>query len=226
MTPCSPFYRDCIPFALGLDLVYIFLMKSVLFVDFDGTICHDKFWRSLSSNLSEKLQRYIFSSDKSLVEAWMKGLHTSEEINRMVADELNIKYDFLWDIFVNDAKSMFVSQSVLQKIGSLREKYIVILITDNMDSFDRFTLPSLKLQNYFDVVVNSYSRGVSKNENGGRLFVEVAKENNSKVSGSMLIDNSKDVCQLFESLGGQSLFVTKESSVSYWLDKIKLNTEV
>ena len=201
-------------------------MKSVLFVDFDGTICHDKFWRSLSSNLSEKLQRYIFSSDKSLVEAWMKGLHTSEEINRMVADELNIKYDFLWDIFVNDAKSMFVSQSVLQKIGSLREKYIVILITDNMDSFDRFTLPSLKLQNYFDVVVNSYSRGVSKNENGGRLFVEVAKENNSKVSGSMLIDNSKDVCQLFESLGGQSLFVTKESSVSYWLDKIKLNTEV
>ena len=89
-----------------------------------------------------------------------------------------------------------------------------------MDCFDRFTVPSLELANYFDDIINSYNEKVSKKENGGELYVRVVQTNGSDISDSILIDDSKEACDLFQKRGGKSYLATIETPLSYWLETI------
>jgi len=167
------------------------------------------------------VQEFIFSLNKDVVRDWMKGERTSEEINKLIAGSLPVEYIYLWDVFVRDCKEMYIDQHVLEKINILRDVYTAVLITDNMDCFDRFTVPVLGLKQHFDAVVNSSSRHQFKNDNGGKLFVDVATESSSQIVNSVLADNSENTCRTFSNLGGRSLFVTKEIPLSYWLDALR-----
>lgn len=191
-------------------------MKKDLLIDFDGTLCFDYFWRSLSEEENSLIQTFLFKENGSVVGEWMRGKHTSEEINYFVSRNTGIDYSHLWNAFINDCESMVISKIVLKKIKDLKEHYRIILVTDNMDSLDRFTIPSLKLDEYFDSIVNSYNEGILKEDNGGRTF----KNNCKKIQESILIDNSKSSCSLFESLGGTSFLVSKEKDLNYYLDTL------
>lgn len=193
-------------------------MKPALLIDFDGTLCHDKFWRSLDVDTLEKIRVFEFGPTGT-AHAWMRGEHTSEEVNKRIAEELGIPYEELWQIFVNNCSTMQVSSEVLQKIDSLRTRFHTVLLTDNMDSFDRFTVPALELENYFDLIINSYSEKKGKTDDEGLLMLDVLKRVDSKIEGSYLLDNSKGVCDLFTKLGGTSFLVTAEQNLEYWIDK-------
>ncbi|HYF10616.1 MAG TPA: hypothetical protein VD967_03395 [Candidatus Paceibacterota bacterium] len=194
-------------------------MRPILFVDFDGTICHGKFWRSLEPALRAGMQEIIFGpANRQMVGDWMLGKHSSEELNRKLADELPAEYDMLWKVFVEDCQNMPIDQSALEHIDRFRVRFTTILATDNMDCFNRFTVPALGLNRYFDSIVNSYDAGLRKNDEGGRLFLNLLRQHGSIASESVLIDNSKTTCEIFEKLGGRSLFVTPEQPISSWLD--------
>lgn len=195
-------------------------MKSILFIDFDGTLCHDRFWRSLEPELQVRVQTNLFGSKKDLVRDWMLGKYTSEEINQMLAEELGSDYDILWSTFVNDCEKMSVSEDVLSQIGNLRNRYFTVLITDNMDSLDRFTIPALGLDQYFDLVVNSHTEKALKNDDNGSSFRKVSKKYQSPISESVLIDNSASSCNVFSDLGGKSCLVTSEKTLADWLETI------
>ncbi len=147
-----------------------FDMKPLLFIDFDGTLCHDRFWRSADDVTKGKIQDFLFNPKNPLVAEWMKGKHTSEDINQILAKELDVDYQKLWDIFVEDCKTMKISDEVLNHLAILKNKYITILSTDNMDCLDRFTVPSLKLDLYFDAILNSYNERSLKIDNNGNFF--------------------------------------------------------
>ncbi len=198
-------------------------MTKTLFIDLDGTLCHDRFWRSLDPDLMDKVQQHLFQSGKATVIDWMNGVHTSEDINRKLAEDLNISYDHLWSIFVKDCQQMKVENVVLEKLKALKKQYKLVLITDNMDCFDRFTVPALKLNEYFDLIVNSFNERTSKNENDGQLFQEVMERVGSTPSESILMDNSEKSCKVFTDLGGKSLLVTKDRPLFYWLNNFAVN---
>ena len=82
----------------------------------------------------------------------MRGKKTSEEINVLVAKKINMPFTELWEIFVQDCTTMHVSIEILEKISSLQDKFRIILVTGNMDSFTRFTVPTLHLEDYFDYI--------------------------------------------------------------------------
>lgn len=197
-------------------------MKPALFIDFDGTLCHDRFWRGTESETYRKIQAFLFSSQSNtkLVTEWMLGEHTSEEINKLVAEALGLDQQTIWETFVSDCESMRIEKNTLEKISSLREKYTTILATDNMDCFSRFTVPALNLEKYFDAIVNSHYEKASKNDDGGKLFLDVLERHNVPISESVLIDNSKPTCDIFEKLGGTSLFVTTEKPLTFWLQTL------
>ena len=195
-------------------------MKPILFVDFDGTLCHDRFWRSIGDDAYEKIQEFLFGPDTSLVMSWMRGEYTAEEVNQMVAKELAMSYETVWNIFVEDCKDMHVSPSTLETIGVLRDRFETILITDNMDCFTRFTVPVLKLDFYFDVIVNSFYTKALKKDHEGEFFLRSAQERVVSINECMLIDDSKTTCNLFDTLGGNSCVVTPEYSIEYWLEKL------
>ncbi|HVT75055.1 MAG TPA: HAD family hydrolase [Candidatus Paceibacterota bacterium] len=196
-------------------------IKPILFIDFDGTLCHDRFWRSLGQDSLRKIQDALFSSNKDLIRDWMRGMYTSEEINRRLVDILGLSYDSLWRNFVDDCKSMSVDGNVLKKIRELKAFYKIILITDNMDSFDRFTVPGLGLKDYFDDIINSFNMKKLKTESDGQVFIDTLKRNNILPQQAILFDDSEKSCETFNKLGGRSFRVAKERPLLHCLNELK-----
>lgn len=196
------------------------MFKPILFIDFDGTLCHDRFWRSLPSEQYEKVQNFLFGQDKTHVQEWMRGKRTAEEINELLAEHLSVPFQELWEVFVQDVSSMKVSQKSLNVIKNLRDRYTAILITVNMDSFSRFIVPALQLNNYFDVISNSYEEGLFKSDNDGEVFRKYIHTYQAPVADSILIDDSLSACTTFSSLGGISRQVTEDNDLTYHLKQI------
>jgi len=195
-------------------------IKPIIFCDFDGVLCFDLCWRSLPSNEHEKVQELLFRNDTTLVNEWMRGKYSAEEINKIVAEKTGIAFEKLWNIFVEDCKTMQVSKELLETLHNLRDRYIVILTTGNMDSFSRFTHPALKLENYFDYVSNSFYEGIHKTDNNGEIFIKYAKQYNVPIKNCFVFDDSKKVCKIFTELGGTACLVTPEQNLIYHLKNL------
>ncbi len=197
--------------------------KPILFVDFDGTICHDRYWRSLTVAKHNELQRLLFENDTTLVNDWMYGKYTAEEVNQIAAEKIGMSFKNLWVLFVNDCSTMVVPQKVLEIFSELRDRYTVMLITGNMDSFSRFTVPALNLERYFDHISNSYYEGKHKTDNGGEIFIEYAGKYGVTLKECAVFDDSKDACALFEELGGNVHHVTREYDITHYLNLYQTN---
>lgn len=195
-------------------------MKPIIFIDFDGTLCHDRFWRSLQINDYNSVQHLLFNKDKSIIEKWMVGDSTSEEVNGYIAEHLKRPFEEVWENFVSDCKTMHVDQAVLQKINKLRAKYTLILLTVNMDCFSRFTVPELGLENYFDDISNSYYTKKTKTHKDGEIYKELASKHGASLINCYTIDDSISACDIFEKLGGKSYLVTTEANISTHLLKL------
>lgn len=192
-------------------------MKT-LFVDFDGTICHDHFWRSLPANENKQIQDFLFNGNNTYVVDWMKGVYTSQEINKLAAKETGLAYEFLWQTFVVDCKNMYVQKEILEILLILRNKYYIVLITGNMDCFSRFTVPSLKLKDYFNVIVNSCDEKQLKTDNNGYSFTKYCKGN---IIDSVLIEDSEKSCEIFKSLGGKAYKVNHKNDTLRYLNDLQ-----
>ena len=84
-------------------------------------------------------------------------------------------FEEVWNIFVADCEKMNISIDVLNRIENLRRNYHTVLIIDNMDCFTRFTVPALKLNSYFDSIVNSFDNKKFKSDDGGNIFLQVGQ---------------------------------------------------
>lgn len=192
-------------------------MKPILFIDFDGTICFDRFWRSLGADGYERIQTVLFQQNKEMADGWMRGVYTSEQINQFLADVLDIPYEELWRVFVEDTKTLSVPHETLVQIDSFRDRYHTVLVTVNMDSFDRFTIPALSLETYFDLIVNSYNDGRFKSDHDGALFLDIAGELHAPIPGSYLFDDSPTNCEVFTKLGGTAYRVGVDNPIATYL---------
>jgi FMN phosphatase YigB (HAD superfamily) len=194
--------------------------KNVLFVDFNGVLSYKPFWFYLSEESHEHhrywnlIQDYLFKNNIEIVKKWMVGDYTSEEIHNLLESNLDIAYDKLYPIFVETCKNIDISEPILDQVRMLKNKYYTVLITDNMDCFDRYTKPNNpKMLEAFDQIDTSYNLKALKASNNGKYFVDTVKTINSFIEQSILIDDSSKNCALFESLGGRTYNVTGEAQV-------------
>lgn len=184
--------------------------NNIIFLDWDGTLCWARFWGSLRSEgshdftLGQKIDDLLFSKDRTLVNDWMRGLKNSEELNAFLSEQLQMRPKKLWDIFLQDCKSMQLDDQLRKKIEQIRTRSYVVLVTGNMDCFTRFTVPALGLENVFDKIINSSDLGYLKTEMGGETFLACSRAFNIPINKTFLIDDSVKTCEFFNSLGGQS----------------------
>jgi FMN phosphatase YigB (HAD superfamily) len=177
---------------------------KVIFLDWYNTLSTSKFWGHWENDKHpyfekfEKIQASFFGKIKPMIAPWMRGEYTSEEIVKEIAIDTKVPYKFLLNELIFSCKSMtFVSDELPEIIHKLRKQgKKVVVATDNMDSFTRWTVDAMNLNAMFDGVLSSYHIKSLKKEfdDGGNslFFRKFLKENGIKPQEGILFDDSED----------------------------------
>ena len=190
------------------------MQKQNIFVDFDGTICFDYFWRSAPKEIKKVIDKFLFQDNTYLLEDWMRGKKSSEDINQIISDKCNLNCSTIWDYFVTDCENMFISEDILRALSACKKNNVLILITDNMDCFNRFTKNKLKLSDYFHYVFNSCDYGCLKDDPPQRgLFKKIIDLQGFNIQKSVLLDNSQKNFDIFNHLGGSSFLIKDKHDI-------------
>ena len=180
---------------------------KVLFIDWNNTLSISRFWEQLESpthalhHIRAPVAESLFSKQaplKHLLLPWMRVEYVTEQIVQRVADHTKIDYLTLLTEFILSCEHMrFVSEEVPDLITKIRNKGVkVVIATDNMDSFDRWTAPAMKIHKLFDEILNSHAlKGVKtdKDSRGKSVFFDqFLQKHNLKFGESVLIDDSSN----------------------------------
>jgi FMN phosphatase YigB (HAD superfamily) len=174
---------------------------KVVFLDWNGTLSGSKFWGHLEKTdpkLFTNIENTLFGQLRNLIKPWMKGEIESEYVVRMIADRGNLSYSKIFDEFIHSCMNMeYVSKDVPLLVKKLQKKGAkVVVATDNMDSFNRWTRRYMNQCDIFDDYLNShYQRGMKKDtdrEGNSIFFSDYIKKNKIKPGESILIDDSSD----------------------------------
>lgn len=187
--------------------------KSIVFLDWNGTLCWSRFWESLRSEGSpeyawgQKIEQLLFAKNQTLINDWMRGSISSEQVNAFLSQKLDVNPERLWKIFVKNCEQMKFDDQLRRQIKQLKKYSYVVLATDNMDCFSRFTVPALGLEKIFDRILNSFDLGYHKTENNGETFLMCSRLFNVPLKNAFLVDDSVKSCKYFNALGGKSYLV-------------------
>lgn len=186
---------------------------KIVFIDWNNTLSKSKFWGHLESSsakdleLFNKLERSLFINNLHLLKPWMKGSLSTNNMMDIIANDTKIDIDFVLNNFIKSCQEMtFVSEAIPELIKKIRNKSIKVYIaTDNMDSFNRWTIPAMKLSDMFDGAINSFYKKALKidfDEYGKSLFFgDFLKSKNINPQDTILIDDSEDKNGVLSSFG-------------------------
>lgn len=201
--------------------------KKIIFVDFNRVLSWDPFWHSLKNpnhqlhDSFNLINKFLFKDNPNIVNDWMIGKYSSEDIHKILSKNIGVSYELLFDVFKHDCKNIQISQKILNKLIQLKDNYYLILSTGNMDCFNRFTLPAKPLLvDIFDEIHNSYNFKLLKSSNDGEYFRNTIQNKKTIFKNCYLIDDSENTCKIFENNGGKAFCLKKESEILKCLDKL------
>ncbi len=183
--------------------------RTILF-DFDGVLCHDRFYGNRVQNQYPKvhdwIQQNIFGKDGGIVKDWMRGKINAREVNRIIAENTGIEKELLHEMLIDSVKEMKIDERMMEEARRLKRSGCKLcLVTDNMDVFTEITVGNHKLDSLFDGIVNSSDHGCLKKDENGKLFdiaLSVVGERN--MGNTLLIDDSADAIELYRKKGGNA----------------------
>jgi FMN phosphatase YigB (HAD superfamily) len=196
-------------------------IPKIVFVDWDGTLSNSRFWGHLITEDPDgydKIQKSLFVGNSSLLHQWMRGFITVEHVIDHLSDITNLDPQHLFSNLEKSCRAMeFMHTETLEVIKEKRSQGMkVVIATDNMDTFSRWTVPSLQLHDHFDGILTSVARSALKGEvdkSGRSLFFQhFLNQNGVRPNQSLLIDNS-DFANVANSIGMHFQRVTPEFSV-------------
>jgi FMN phosphatase YigB (HAD superfamily) len=175
-----------------------------LFIDWANTLSTAHFWEQFRDPqhphhaMYAHAQATIFASrgGSPWLDAWIHGKRTSEEIIAAVYQHPAFDPDFvLRELQDSCEKMQFVDPAIPAYLQSIRAHGIkVIIATDNMDTFSRWTVPGMRLSTLVDGWLNSADLKCTKTETdvlGQSLFFgPFLRANHIEAKESLLIDDN------------------------------------
>ena len=194
--------------------------KNIIFIDFNGVISYKNFWFSMEKDnpiIYEKINEFLFGENIQIVKDRMLWKYQSEEICRFLSDNLDVDYNYIYDTLVEDCKNIDLSIRIREILNELKKYYYIVLVTDNMDSFTKFTVKNnLDYFDVFDSIFNSADEWYFKVD----AYLKYINYYNSKVELSYLIDDSARNCEKFSELWWKVINIKGEEQVVGNLDMI------
>ncbi|GHO83738.1 hypothetical protein [Dictyobacter formicarum] len=188
-----------------------------VFLDWAFTLSNSLFWEHLNNPEHEYFQAFqtiqhtLFTGKNisQLIPDWMRGKLTSEDIVAALCQQ-NTALDpqmLLAELELSCRQMQFVSPQVPTYVARLQARGIkVVIATDNMDTFTRWTVPALQLRSLFDDVLNSYDlQGLKADiDSTGRsvFFDAYLQDQQLRYGESVLIDDGdEEFGQVIRSFG-------------------------
>lgn len=178
--------------------------EKILFIDFNGVISYDPFWSSLFNpdhpkhNWSRDIHNHLFTGKNNLVMDWMRGNLRAEDIHDELEKEFGFSKTELLAIFEEDCRSLDLSVAIRDLLEEYKKDHHIIMITDNMDSMERYTIPAnFDYFSVFDRIDNSYRMRRLKKDNNGQYFEDVMNQLGVRPENCLYIDDSEKNCQVF-----------------------------
>jgi FMN phosphatase YigB (HAD superfamily) len=171
----------------------------VIFVDWANTLSTSLFWQHrtgscLSAADSARVESYVFSRAE-ILRQWMVGAVSAEEVCASAAACLGLPAaDLLADLEDSCRSMEFDDPAAIDVLQAIREQGIkVVLATDNMDTFHRWTVPAMHLTGVADDILDSASLGCLKGDLAGShspFFGPWLSQRRIAPSEAILVDDS------------------------------------
>lgn len=186
-------------------------MLKVIFLDWCGTLSVSKFWEHLADpnhqyhNYLQPIEEFLFKQNYYLIKGWMLGRLTSEEICQKIGKGTGLNAGIIFNELAKSAREMkFIDSQVPEILKKNKNKTKIVVATDNMDTFRRFTVSGMKLEKIFDDFLVSNEIGCFKYDLSGSgipFFDDYLRKNSLSYKDAVLIDDSEEKTGTFEKLG-------------------------
>ena len=188
------------------------LYDRVVFFDWHGVLCNDRFWHSVLDAGQHPLRRALGAfateifSNEPLVKAWMRGQLSLRD----VAKDWPITHkrwdvDFLLRRAERDCSTMRIQPDMAALARELRSSCFVVVATDNMDCFIQAMARHTVARTTFDGIVCSSDIGVLKRDDPERFFGSFLGKVGVALRNSVLVDDSSANCAAFSQAGGRAI---------------------
>lgn len=193
--------------------------KKVVFIDWNRTLSYSLFWEHLkdSGHVNNRhhtaIEKWLFVDNKDVIKPWMLGDYSTEEVIAKMSRDILVDQELILDELIHSCKNMTLcSPDVEDLVGQLRDRGILVVIaTDNMDTFRRYTAPSLGLDMLFDEILISSELGKLKDQPlpGDKIgfFDDYLAEKDLSYQDAVLLDDSPDSSGKYSKLGFERILI-------------------
>lgn len=213
------------------------MKKKAVFIDWNKTLSYSLFWEQLKDS-SHKLnkhhgdiEKWLFVDNKHHIDPWMRGLISEDDILTQMSDDIGVSKGVIKKELALSCNNMKLCSPKIEKlIRDLQKNNVAVVIaTDNMDTFRKYTVPALKLGNIFDAILISSELGVLKDdkEPSGRIpfFDDYLEERGLTYADSVLLDDSPDSSGKFLSLGFSRVMIDSPEKLVNSLEELVASYE-
>ncbi len=179
---------------------------EIIFIDWHNTLSNAGFWhhwQETHPEYAQLIQGNFFANDVESTEQWMRGELSAEDVVTLLSKRIGIPEQVLFKGLRESAETLpLIDNAVMDLIKTIREAGIKTAIaTDNMDTFLRWTVPALKLDTYFDDILDSHTRNALKadvDERGHSVFFhDYLVAENVRPEDAILFDDATDFADSF-----------------------------
>lgn len=195
------------------------MTKKVVFIDWNKTLSYSLFWEHLQDKNHPNhqhlpaIEKWLFVDNRNIIDPWMRGEFSAEDIVGKMSRDTGIDSNMILGELRQSCEEMRYSidnlESVVQRIQA--NGVNVVIATDNMDTFSRFTVPAMKLDTIFDDILNSYDTGYLKDDDQPNdsipFFDEYLAKHGWNYADAILLDDSPDKSGKYKRLGFERVLI-------------------
>jgi phosphoglycolate phosphatase-like HAD superfamily hydrolase len=178
---------------------------KIVFFDWNKTLSHSRFWEQLEDARhphyedGKKIFKFLFQDNRSMLNPWMRGELTTDKVLDAISLGTGVSKDILEKELAESCRNMrFAFEELPEMIGELKKRGMrCVIATDNMDTFRKYTIPGMKLEELFDDFLVSCELGVLKFDKGENaesipFFDSFLKERGLGYDQVVLLDDCTD----------------------------------
>ncbi len=184
--------------------------------DFHRTLCSDLFFRPLGEPVLARIQPLLWGADQSLLDQWMGGHVKASGIARYLSQHLGIPAREIEAGLRDGCRKLVLNEAIWAFAQAVRKAgKRTALVTVNMDVFSEEVVPSLGLDQVFEVIVNSADEGELDKSRLWPVAFEAMGSGIGYADG-FLIEDGADSPAKFTAAGGMAYQYTDDARFMAW----------